>query len=151
MSAPDSHRIHIAAAVISRPDGQVLVVRKRGSAIFMQAGGKLEPGEAPEAALLRELVEELRLTGTLGEPEWLGRFSARADNEALTIVEADAYAIAFDGEAAPQAEIEELRWIDPDDIGELRLAELSRNHILPAWRAQALSPTRPRRSCTSAR
>lgn len=135
MPAPDS-RIRIAAAVISRPDGKVVVVRKRGSAVFMQPGGKLEPGEGPEAALERELAEELRLTGTLGAPQWLGRFSANAANEADTIVEAEAYAMAFDGEASPQAEIEELRWIDPAEPGDLRLAELSRNHILPAWRAR---------------
>jgi len=133
MSAPDSRLIHIAAAVISRADGHVLVVRKRGSAIFMQPGGKLEPGEAAEAALLRELGEELALAGTLSHPTWLGRFSARAANERDAIVTAEVYAAQFEGEARPQAEIEELRWIDPADHDGLRLAELSRDHILPAW------------------
>lgn len=136
MSVPASGLIRIAAAVVWRPDGRVLVVRKRGSSIFMQPGGKLEPGESPETALLRELREELSLTALLGRTTWLGRFSAKAANEADAIVEAEVYFAALDGDAAPQAEIEELRWIDPASAGDLRLAELSRNHILPAWLAR---------------
>jgi 8-oxo-dGTP pyrophosphatase MutT (NUDIX family) len=143
MTAPDSRLIRIAAAVIWRADGCVLVVRKRGSAIFMQPGGKLEPGETPEAALRRELSEELRLMGTLGPLEPLGRFSARAANEPDTVVEAVVFATALDGEATPQAEIEELSWIDPEHQDEIRLAELSRDHILPAWLRRMAGPTRP--------
>jgi 8-oxo-dGTP diphosphatase len=128
--------IHIAAAVIARADGRTLVVRKRGTVTFMQPGGKLEPGEAPDAALVRELSEELAVTGTLSAPRYLGRFSAIAANELDSIVEAEVYCLELDGEVAPQAEIEELRWIDPTNPGELRLAALSRNHILPAYMAR---------------
>jgi 8-oxo-dGTP diphosphatase len=137
MSAPDSaRRIHIAAALIHRADGMVLLVRKRGTGAFMQPGGKLEPGETAGTALLRELKEELRFSGAIGAPVPLGRFSAPAAHEADTVVEADVFAVLVSGEASPQAEIEELRWIDPRRPGDIDLAALTRDHILPEWVAR---------------
>jgi 8-oxo-dGTP diphosphatase len=133
---PDSSIIRIAAAVLVREDGQVLVVRKAGTSTFMQPGGKLEPGETAEAALLRELGEELLISGTLGQPEWLGHFDAPAANEPGATVIADAFVLTVTGAITPQAEIEEIRWIDPAAPGGIKLAQLSRTRILPAYLAQ---------------
>ena len=72
--------IRIAAALILNSAGRALLVRKRGTVAFMQAGGKIEPGETPIAALRRELSEELAIELT-GQPDYLGRFSAPAANE----------------------------------------------------------------------
>lgn len=133
MTAPDSpRRIHIAAALLMRSDGMTLVVRKHGTTAFMQPGGKLEPGEAPEAALRRELSEELSISGALGEATPIGQFSAAAANEAGAIVIADLFRLDVDGEVAPQAEIEEIRWIDPAAPGSIELAPLTRDEVLPA-------------------
>jgi len=128
-----TREIHIAAAVIARPDGKVLVVRKRGSAVFMQPGGKLEPGETPLEALRRELEEEIGYVGN-DAATWLGRFSASAANEADSIVIAETFTLVTAADLAPLAEIEELRWIDPADP-QLPLAQLSGRHILPAFLA----------------
>jgi 8-oxo-dGTP pyrophosphatase MutT (NUDIX family) len=133
MTAPDSLRIiHIAAALLTRADGMTLVVRKRGTTAFMQPGGKLEPGEAPEAALRRELGEELSISGSLGEPVPVGQFSAPAANEAGAVVVADLFRLDVAGEVTPQAEIEEVRWIDPSAPGSIELAPLTRDEVLPA-------------------
>ena len=133
MSAPDSrHLIYIAAALLMRADGKTLLVRKRGTTAFMQPGGKLEPGEAPEAALRRELGEELRIAGTLGEPVPIGQFTAPAANEADAVVVADLFRLDVMGEVTPQAEIEEIRWIDPAAPGSIELAPLTRDEVLPA-------------------
>ena len=45
--------------MITDGQGRCLLVRKRGTEYFMQPGGKPEIGEASEAALIRELEEEL--------------------------------------------------------------------------------------------
>ena len=133
MTAPDSpRRIHIAAALLTRADGLTLVVRKRGTTAFMQPGGKLEPGETPRAALQRELGEELRIEGALGEPMPIGQFTAPAANEAGAIVVADLFRLDVVGEVTPQAEIEEIRWIDPTAPGSIALAPLTRDEVLPA-------------------
>lgn len=53
----------VAACALVDPDGRVLVTqRPPGKALagmWEFPGGKLEPGERPEAALIRELAEEL--------------------------------------------------------------------------------------------
>ena len=62
--APSMKRVvRIAAAVIVDGDGRSLLVRKRGTRLFMQPGGKLDPGEDPRSALRRELLEECELDG----------------------------------------------------------------------------------------
>lgn len=128
------HTIRIAAAVLAGPDGRVLLVRKRGTRIFMQPGGKLEPDEAPLAALRRELEEELGLVIDPATATYLGSFSAPAAHEAGATVVAEVYWLDIRSTPAPQAEIEEARWIDPAALDGLELAALSRHHILPAYR-----------------
>lgn len=67
----------VAAAVLLRPDGQVLVAqRPRGRAYagyWEFPGGKLEPGETPLDALVRELHEELGIHVVRAAP-WLVQY-----------------------------------------------------------------------------
>jgi len=66
--------LRVAAAVIQRPDGQVLLAQRPAGKAYAGywefPGGKLEPGETPREALDRELVEELGLTVRRAAP-WL--------------------------------------------------------------------------------
>jgi len=125
--------IRIAAAVIVDGDGRTLLVRKRGTAAFMQAGGKFDAGEAPQDALRRELLEELGCDFA-GPPRHLGRFTALAANEAGYFVEAELFAVELAGEIRPAAEIEDAIWHDPDDLDSRPLAPLTLTHVLPLVR-----------------
>ena len=125
--------IRIAAALIVGADGRMLLVRKRGTAFFMLAGGKLDAGESALAALRREVGEELGC-GIAGTPAPLGRYSAPAANEAGYVVEAELFAVALDGAVAPAAEIEEAVWHDPADLESRPLAPLARTYALPLAR-----------------
>lgn len=122
--------IEIAVALLSRADGLTLVVRKRGTTTFIQAGGKIEPGELPAGALCRELEEELGLRVGTEELTFAGRFDGPAVNEPGTVV-AHAFRITVNAAVTATAEIEELRWIDPADPGEIVLAPLTRDVFLP--------------------
>lgn len=125
--------IRIAAALILDDEGRALLVRKRGTDAYMQAGGKLGAGETALEALRREIREELGCeVGEGARP--LGRFRAPAANEAGHEVEAELFAVEVTGEMRPAAEIEDAIWHDPDDLESIVLAPLTRNHVLPLAR-----------------
>jgi 8-oxo-dGTP diphosphatase len=127
--------IHIAAAILVRKGGRILLVRKRGTHAFMQPGGKIEKHEEAAVALVRELREELGLIVDPSLPAYIGRFTAPAANEPGSAVEADLFRIAIADEVTPLAEIEEAIWIDPAFAGDLVLAPLTRHHVLPLARS----------------
>lgn len=128
--------IHIAAALLLGPDGRTLLVRKAGTRAFMQPGGKIEPGETAEQALVRELREELGIEADAGRLEPLGRFTATAANEKDAAVVAETFVLYTDAIPTPAREIEEIVWIDPASPPPIELAPLTGQRILPAWRAR---------------
>jgi len=123
--------INLAAALITNDGGETLLVRKRGTVFFMQAGGKVEPHEKPVDALVRELKEELGLTITPTEPKYIGKFEAEAANEGGHNVVAEIFHLHVSGSVEANAEIEELVWVDVQKPSTLILTPLTRDHILP--------------------
>jgi 8-oxo-dGTP diphosphatase len=130
-----SPRIFVSAAVITDATGRVLVVRKHGTSVFMQPGGKPEPGESAAEALARELHEEVGLVVDPADLVPLGTFESDAANEAGHRVVAEAFrTTAEPDDLAARAEIAELRWITPADVAAMALAPLSLDHLLAlAW------------------
>lgn len=126
--------IRIAAAVIVDDHRRVLLVRKRGTAAFMQPGGKLENAEAPTACLARELYEEIRVRVTEADMTRLGVFRAIAANEANTMVHAELFSVRGVKRARPAAEIAEAIWFAPDGGGDHELAPLTRDAVIPLMR-----------------
>jgi 8-oxo-dGTP diphosphatase len=127
--------INVVAALIRDDAGRVLLVRKRGTAAFMQPGGKRDAGESDVAALSREIVEELgcRVRDNSARP--LGEFDCQAANEPGFQVRASVYAVDVEGAIKPQGEIDEMVWVDPRALPDLHFAPLTRDHVLPLARA----------------
>lgn len=96
-------------------DGLILAA-KRGpggalAGFWEFPGGKIEPGETPEAALARELQEELLCEATVGE-----HIDTTAhDYDFATVNLAIYYATLSSGEPK-LTEHEEVRWLHPADL-----------------------------------
>jgi len=99
-------------------DGRLLTVRSTGKDRFFMPGGKVEPGETDEQALVREIREEL---GVRLDPATVrDAFVAEAPGHGLggRLVRMHClYADPLPGspEPAPHAEIAELAWLTAAD------------------------------------
>jgi 8-oxo-dGTP diphosphatase len=78
----------VVAGIFSR-DGKILICRRRADQAHALKwefpGGKLEPGESPEAALVRELSEELGVEATVGRELMRYEFAYPGKNAILLI------------------------------------------------------------------
>ena len=133
----------IVTAVILDEQNRLLPVRKTGTLAFMQPGGKPEPGETDLQTLGRELKEELGCEIDTDSARFLGAFRAIAANEPGEWVEALTYEVRLDGTIAAAGEIDAIIWLDPLSPGEVHLAPLTREHILPLAADASIKKTEP--------
>jgi len=110
-------RVHVAAAVIRAADDRVLIARrpeeKHQGGLWEFPGGKVEEGEAVEAALARELEEELGIRVTAARPLIRVRHDYPDQRVLLDVWEVD----AFVGEPRG-AEGQLLAWVAPQQLSE---------------------------------
>jgi 8-oxo-dGTP diphosphatase len=106
----------VVAAAIER-DGHYLVARRTRpedvAGRWEMPGGKVEPGETEEQALIREIREELGVEIAIGERvpgEWPLREGMVLHLYAATLIA---------GEPAPLEQHDEIRWVTPSEFDEI--------------------------------
>ena len=113
--------IEVAAAIIENEKGQILIARrgpgKSLAGMWEFPGGKLEPGESPEACLKRELQEEMRIA-----IEPYERFAVNEHDYGTVRIRLIAYRAAFVGGAVTLVDHDEYRWAEPSELHEYRWA-----------------------------
>jgi 8-oxo-dGTP diphosphatase len=104
----------VGAAIVR--DGRVLAARRTfpadAAGRWEFPGGKVEDGETPDAALAREIVEELGCTIAVGA--WLPERVPIGERHVLTV----ALATLADGEPVPR-EHDALRWLSVDELDDV--------------------------------
>lgn len=97
--------IKAAGGVIVR-DGHVLLVHRPRYDDWSFPKGKLEPGETWEEAALREVEEETGLRCRLGREVGRTHYSVGEVPKEVRYFE-----LTAEGEARPQNEVDEVRWV----------------------------------------
>lgn len=93
-------------------DKKILSTRSRGKNVWYIPGGKREPGESDQEALLREIKEELSVDLLPSTLEYVGTFKAQAHGKPEgTFVQMTCYSSDFAGELQPAAEVEEMTYL----------------------------------------
>jgi len=117
----------VVAAALVGPGGRVLLQRrppgKAMAGLWEFPGGKMEEGELPEAALVRELEEELGITVDPGALEPAAFASAR--NGACHMLLLLYLCRSWEGSPRP-LDADGLRWALPGEMDELPMPPADR-------------------------
>lgn len=126
MEARPTLLIVVALALID-PAGRVLMQRRPQNrahgGLWEFPGGKVEPGEGPAAALVREIAEELSVTIAIDDLAPL-TFAANPGAEGVRPLVLLLYTCArWEGTPLPEPGAE-LQWLDPEALAALPMPPL---------------------------
>lgn len=118
MKTSNSPPLLVTAAII-RCEGRVLLARRPLKARVEAGkwefpGGKVEPGEQPEACLVREIREELDLDIVVDRYFDHSAFSYEGENPVRIVLLS--YLCRVTGRVARPIEAEEIRWVGKDEL-----------------------------------
>jgi 8-oxo-dGTP diphosphatase len=107
----ESHRysVSVAAAVV-REDGRVLAVKRRDNGHWEPPGGVVDPGEAFQSALVREVLEE---TGYVIDTGVLTGVYQNMDRNICALV---FRCSVLGGEARTSHETARVEWLLPEEL-----------------------------------
>ena len=119
----------VVAAVMQR-DGRVLICQRRKNDPFGLKwefpGGKLHADETPQAALARELREELDVVVVIGEELYRTRHRYREYPEELELI---FFAARLEDAAARNLAFEHILWAEPTELPGYDFLEADREFI----------------------
>lgn len=107
--------LQVVAAIIENSLGEILLAQrppgKRMAGFWEFPGGKLESGETPEMALVREIREELNME--IEFKRRLGVFHHERDESGLQL---HVFVVAAKSEPNATTEVQVFRWADPISV-----------------------------------
>jgi 8-oxo-dGTP diphosphatase len=120
-------------------DRKVLVERSKGKEFFIHPGGKIEPGEAPEQAVIRELKEEFQIDVVAEDLVLLDKNSAPAANSPEVNVHMEVFLVKkWRGEIRPDSEVEEIRWLTSIVPNDIKIGSIMEHQTIPKLKVENL-------------
>lgn len=124
---PDAPRanslVPAASAVVTDPEGRILMTRRSDNSLWTIPGGAMEPGETIVDAAIREVAEETgidievtRLVGTYSNPKHVVEYGDGEVRQQFSICFA---AKAVRGTPTTSSETSEVRYVDRDELDTL--------------------------------
>jgi 8-oxo-dGTP diphosphatase len=117
---PLKKRINVVGAVLTR--GETILAAQRSSTMALPGmwefpGGKIEPDESPQQALIRELEEELLCTAEVGE-----HIETTEHEYDFGVVVLTTYYCSLVGGEPNLTEHSEIRWVEAAQLDQLEWA-----------------------------
>jgi mutator protein MutT len=123
--------IYKAAGIIIK-DRKILVEKDSDKEFFISPGGKLEPGESPEEALVRELNEELKILVNINDLEEFGHYHAPASGQEHRIVHMQVYMVnKYKGKIKKGHKVEKLVWLNSKIPNDLKVGSIFEHKVIP--------------------
>ncbi len=110
--------------VVVIDQGRLLLVlrsERTGAGQWAVPGGKVRLGERLVEAAAREALEESGLMVEVGEPEWVGESIGPGSPPVWHYTIVDFRAEVVGGELRAGGDAADVRWVSPEELGELRL------------------------------
>lgn len=119
----------VVAAIIMR-DGKILACQRNAAGKFPLKwefpGGKVQPNEAPQAALARELVEELNVCAKIGPQIFRTRHKYQEMKEPVELL---FFRAEIESRDVENRIFNALKWIEPRRLSELDFLDADRAFV----------------------
>ncbi len=113
--------VQCVGALVKDPDGRLLLIQRGhepGAGLWSLPGGRIEPGETDQQAVVREIAEETGLRVTCGALLGSATFPGRPGD---TVVVRDYRATIIGGQLAAGDDAADARWVDDAELARLPL------------------------------
>lgn len=132
------YHIHKAAGILIK-DKRLLVEKSVDKDFFIAPGGSIEPNESVKQALVRELLEEFKITVNEKDLVEFGTFTANAAGQEEKIVQMEVYIVkSWIGEPKPDNEVEKIMWITSDIPKDIKVGSIFEHEVIPRLKQQSL-------------
>ena len=123
--------IHKAAGILIR-NRKLLVERSKDKEFFIAPGGSIEAGENAKEALVRELMEEFKITVRQENLIPFGTFRAQAAGQEDKLIEMQVFIVSnWVGEPEPDNEVEEIKWVTSKPERGIKLGSIFEHEVIP--------------------
>lgn len=130
--------IHKAGGVLLK-NRRFLMTRAKSKDFFIAPGGKVKSGESVQAALKRELKEELDIEVDVGDLEEFGTFYAPAAEDEDKYLQMDVFLVnKWSSKILPAGEVEEILWVNSSLTPNTKVGSIFNHDVLPKLKEENL-------------